>query len=435
MEKIIKMKKIIIYSIIMCIAGCFFSCQEMDGNYKEYIVPGGITYLQKADSVKVYTGWHRVKVEFPKPVDPKITNARIYWNNYTDSVDVVVPADKDTVSCIIDGLPENNYTFYIRTYDAKGNTSIPSEVNGRALGEIYVGSLLQRSVLSTMVDEAGSFTINWSNGALSDGALATEIEYGKSGGGTAILAVAPGETRTVINDAMPGTEYKLRTSYFTKGFLDTFYTGYLTGTVETQYTETQIPRTGFVNAKLPTDYYAASGTAANVQLEGAWDGIKNEAFNAAQAYANVFASANTAGWPKHFTIDLNRTVVISRFKMYQFGRNRFSESSPHSFELWGSMAPNPDGSFDESWTKLGTYIVEKPSGYDLTASDKVGTVTAADEAAFFSGGNYRVETDNQIPVKYLRVRILDTFAVYSGTPANYNWLIVDEMEFWGGIFD
>jgi hypothetical protein len=280
------------------------------------------------------------------------------------------------------------------------------------------------------------WTINWSSGtSLSEGAISTEVEYLKKDGSTATVTVPVNESRTIINDVAPGEKYKLRTAYFIEDqYLDVLYSDYSSGIVESVYKEVKIPSDRFVNAKLPTDYYAANGGAANVQLAAAWDGIRSTGFDASRPYVDVFSSLNTPGWPKHFTIGMGRTVIISHFKMYQFARNLYNKSSPHSFELWGSMEPNPDGSFDESWTKLGEYTVVKPSGYDAGAANKIGAVTAEDQIAFFSGGDYRVDPANQIQVKYLRLKIIDTFDIYSN-PAAANWLIVDELEFWGGIVE
>ena len=172
------MKKIIYYSILLFIVtGIFTSCKKMDSTYKEFVVPGGIIYPGKAVAPVVNSGHNRAKILWHRGVDPNVTRAGIFWNNYTDSVEVAIPPAGDTISTIIDNLPEGFYSFFIKTYDEAGNSSVPEEVLGTVYGEDYKASLLDRPVVSSEVDSQGLWTILWGSADISNGAIATEVIY------------------------------------------------------------------------------------------------------------------------------------------------------------------------------------------------------------------------------------------------------------------
>ncbi|MDR3245946.1 MAG: hypothetical protein LBT50_05880 [Prevotellaceae bacterium] len=421
------MKKIV-YLMIMIVAGFSYSCKEMDSIYQEFVVPNGLVYPQKADSLKIYSGVGKVRITWFKAKDPNVAKARIYWNNYTDSIDVSIPANSEIVSANIAGLDENTYTFYVVTYDDDNNASIPNEITGAVFGDSYIIGLAMRPILSETVDRTGIWTINWGNANIAGGAIATEIEYQKSDGSKKTITIPVSETVTVISDAETGTEYRYRTLYFVpEKFMETVPSSYTTRIMPPKIDEVLIPRDRFRNAALPGDYYDAYASAYS--LEKLWDG------GIAGIYSTKILSPPKA--PQHFTIELGRTVIISRFKM--FPRNGNSElytgGGPRFIEVWGSMDPPPDGSWD-NWYKIGEWEQYKPSGYG--AGVNVGTVTTEDEAWLRSGGNYVVGATAAIPnpfipIKYLRFNIVHTFGTYAGVASGN--MTIAELEFYGGIIE
>ncbi|MDR3245158.1 MAG: hypothetical protein LBT50_01845, partial [Prevotellaceae bacterium] len=421
------MKKIV-YLMIMIVAGFSYSCKDMDSMYKEFLVPNGVVYPQKADSLKIYSGVGKVRITWFKAKDPNVAKARIYWNNYTDSTNVSIPANNEIISVDIANLNENTYTFYVVTYDDDGNASIPSEITGAVFGDTYIISLARRTILSELVDGTGVWKINWGSANVTEGAIASEIEYQKLDGSKKTVTIPASESVTIISDAEAGTEYRYRTLYFVPGkFMETVYSNYETRTVSTKFEEVLIPRDRFRNAALPGDYYTAY--SSTYVLEKLWDG------GISGLYSTEILNPPKA--PQHFTIELGRTVIISRFNMYPRSTTNelYKSAGPRFFEIWGSMDPPSDGSWD-NWYKLGEWQQLKPSGYGAGAD--VGTVTAADEAWFRSGGNYTVEATDAIPnpfipIKYLRFIIVHTFGSYAGAASGN--LTIAELEFYGGIFE
>jgi hypothetical protein len=225
------MKKILNIGLIVFVASCFFAaCTKMDATYKQYVVPGGLTYAGKATSPKAYSGLNRIKIAWLRGSDPSVVKAKIYWNNFADSLAMDIPETGDTVSVMIDNLLEKNYTFVIRTYDQKGNSSIPVEVVGGSYGEKYQAQLLTRPVNSTVINNKGKLTINWGGADVSNGAYASEVKY-TDVSGKVKTQIFPVELKTSdILDIKPNTGYEFRTIFRPDSLsIDNFYTSYSDG--------------------------------------------------------------------------------------------------------------------------------------------------------------------------------------------------------------
>jgi len=199
----------------------------MDSTYKQFVVPGGLTYPGKATSPLVYPGLNRVKVIWLRGSDPSVINARVFWNNYTDSVNVIIPPTGDTISVIIDNLPEKSYSFMIQTYDTKGHVSIPVEIMGESYGAKYQAQLLTRPVNSTILNTKGKITIQWGSADIANGAYATEVNYMDTLGNNKFQRFPTNLQSSIISDLKPGTKYQYRTVFKPDSIsIDDFYTGY-----------------------------------------------------------------------------------------------------------------------------------------------------------------------------------------------------------------
>lgn len=225
------MKKISYIGLMVFIAICFFAaCTKMDATYKQYVVPGGLTYAGKPTSPKAYSGFNRIKITWLRGADPSVVKAKIFWNNFADSLAVDIQPAMDTISAMIDHLDEKNYTFVIRTYDGKGNSSIPVEVVGGSYGVKYQAQLLTRPVNSTLIDARGKLTINWGGADVSNGAYASEVKYTDVSGNVK-TKVFPVDLKTSeILDLKPNTGYQFRTIFRPDSLsIDNFYTSYADG--------------------------------------------------------------------------------------------------------------------------------------------------------------------------------------------------------------
>ena len=124
------------------LAGVVASCKKMD-DFKKFAAGGEIIYPATFDSLKVIAGNGRVMITGLLTGDPNVTKYRIFWNSGSDSMEntIVRKNGIDTLKQIITKLPEGPMTFTLRTYDNKGNISIPMTVTGNVYGPNYQTSV------------------------------------------------------------------------------------------------------------------------------------------------------------------------------------------------------------------------------------------------------------------------------------------------------
>ncbi|RZK46990.1 MAG: hypothetical protein EOO94_01650 [Pedobacter sp.] len=135
------------------IAGCvllsiiIFGCKKEDA-YKDFVKDGAIIYPGKPLDLKALGGKNRAKLSWVV-IDAKVSRFVIHWNNRLDSLEmpaVNTGETADSVSVIIENLPENNYIFEIVSYDRNGNRSIKEEVAAKVYGDEFIGALLNRPI-------------------------------------------------------------------------------------------------------------------------------------------------------------------------------------------------------------------------------------------------------------------------------------------------
>ncbi len=178
------------------------ACKSPDSLYEEHIVPNGTYYPAKAINAEAFTGKERIEIAWTNGADPKVVKARISWNNDSESVEVDVPAGAERISRIIE-LPENTYSFIIRTYDANGNTSVPVEVFGNVYGAKYERTLTNRSVKSAVFNkDDGSFLIRWAAADATETGI--NLTYTDTNDQSRTVRIDPSDTETIITGFKSG---------------------------------------------------------------------------------------------------------------------------------------------------------------------------------------------------------------------------------------
>jgi len=223
-----------IYSImVMLVAFSLFGgCKKMDSTYKKFIVTGGRYYPGKANNAKFQPGNERGRIYWLKSADPKSVKARIFWNNNADSVEIPLPADQDTISYLFTNLPENFYTFIVKTYDASGNVSVPVEVPGAVYGATYQSRLVERPLREALLTVSDKLSVTWEAADIANRAIATEIEYTNKQGQLKTKRFSTVLPQTDIDDYKVGTPFRYRTVYSPDSLaIDDFYTPYKTNEI------------------------------------------------------------------------------------------------------------------------------------------------------------------------------------------------------------
>lgn len=214
-----KMKKSIYILLALFIVVNMFSCKDQDSIYKEFVQLNGYKYPQKADSLKVFSGYNRLKLTWLKAMDPSVVRAIVYWNNYTDSLSVDLTDISDTVRISIPNLEEGTYTFNVKTFDEDGNASIVSEASGSSYGDNYFITLTERSIENATRDGEFTGTINW--GALTKDLVYTEVRYKNNSGGYSIEKISATEKVLKCLNAKPGEKFEYRSHFLPSNGADT----------------------------------------------------------------------------------------------------------------------------------------------------------------------------------------------------------------------
>ena len=204
------------------------ACSKMNDNIDQYLSQGEIIYIARPDSVHLFAGKERFKVDFWIS-DPRATEMRIYWAQKSDSLVVPIPEGWDfneAISVIADrGITEGQYSLDLVTRDKFGNISIGDEENVTVYGDIYQNSLNSRLVESQTA-ASGKLTINWGN-CYSDDEIGIRVSYTDLNG-TAKAVTYETETlgtSSVINNVDTAQEVSYTTMYLPEPTaIDTFFT-------------------------------------------------------------------------------------------------------------------------------------------------------------------------------------------------------------------
>ncbi|MGV3763586.1 DUF4998 domain-containing protein [Parapedobacter sp.] len=406
------MKNAILVIFIGVIVG-FASCDSQSDIYKDYVVPNGLVYPGPAQQPMVSPGDNRIKISWLRGTDPRIQKARIFWNNYTDSVELAVAADLDTISYIIDPISENTYSFMIHTYDDEGNESIPIEVLGTVYGDSYRGLLTNRLLKSTYYD-GQDLRLNW--GTVESSEVGIHLSWTDINGNAQTTDVDTSETETLL----PNFDIDKPLSYSTAHKPDSLAIDeFQAATIERMIDPVLlIPKTTWGIKSMPGDM----GINGSYPLTNFWDGNTT----------NFMHSDDPIGLPGTFTWDLGLKAKLTKMKLWPRNSNddRWNRGHPRVFEIYGSLDPNPDGSLDGSWTLLGHFECVQPSGNGI--ADPWQAPTGEDIALSDSGLEFEfVPSDGinpDVPVRYIRFRSLEHF-----NPTQPPRILLAEISFWGAL--
>lgn len=154
--------------------------------------------------------------------------------------------------------------------------------------------------------------------------------------------------------------------------------------------------------------------AAATHWDGSLEYMWNDVVNDKAAHTGNDASTT----PKHISFDLGVEAKLSRFNLKTIPDDKhwFNDVTPRFYEIWGSLDPDPSGSFD-SWTKLVSVENVKPSGLS------VGNITEDDRAVGRNGD------DADIPIEMPKVRYLRIVCTKNWS-GNTN-MCISEITVWG----
>ncbi|MEJ5960850.1 DUF4998 domain-containing protein [Pedobacter immunditicola] len=216
------MKKNILLLLLISVVATL-ACTKMD-DYKKYTNGKELAYAGKADSLRAFPGKNRIKLSWRLVSDPKITKARIYWNNKADSLEIAIKrtVGVDTINVILEKMKEGNYSFEVITIHDDQIRSVPAYISGRVYGQNYEVTLLNRGIQSTTYLTNNGYRINW--GLVEGTALGVDITYAKTNGTVTNYRVPTTENVTTLTTVKRPGQIYYRTLFKPDSLsIDTFY--------------------------------------------------------------------------------------------------------------------------------------------------------------------------------------------------------------------
>jgi hypothetical protein len=176
------------------------ACSKMDETYRDFWKDGEIVYPAIPDSVKVFPGKNRIKLQWILKGDASITNARIFWNAGNDSTSIPVNSTGgiDTVGVLLSDLNQGFYVFDILHVDDKKNTSLKVSTYSEIYGSNYENLLINRMIDNALFDN-DTLKVFW-QGFSDTTFIGSKLTYIDTSNVEKTLLVGPGETFTVLGD-------------------------------------------------------------------------------------------------------------------------------------------------------------------------------------------------------------------------------------------
>lgn len=391
------MKKIIIVLVLITV-GFFWSCQREDQDYKKFLQGKEIVYPGVPGNPNSRPGNLRTELLWNPSPDPSITKYVIYWNNKVDSV-IFTSADHnpaDTLRVIIPNLNEYSYSFVVYSLDAKGDRSIPLDINNvKVYGPNYQSGLVNRTVSGTnpyTVATNGYVTLHFN--PLDTAAerfsyaynVITDITYTNRKGAQAQSHLSPNSNDVILTDYLGGTTLQYHSAYIpSPGAIDTFYVNNAE-TFPAISSEAACDKSIFAKVKLPGDLGPYEW---DTDIDRLWDGLVGP-----QSYPDIFHSDGNGVLPRALTFDMGK-VYSNISAVEETGRNCCH--NPNDIEVWGiaditnaatTSDPHDSGwpaeMVSKGWTKLGE-IIRTDNGQVMMKFSMTNTST---------------------PVRYIRLRII-----------------------------
>jgi hypothetical protein len=336
MKKIMYINQNLRYFFFLILAGCFTSCSKQDATYSDFLKNGEIVYNGKPEQLQVLSGNNRVQLQWYIVSDPKITKAKIFWNNPAqidgkdpepgeriggrDSVEINIQRSSgtDSVKVLIDRLKEGIYTFDVFMYDNAGHSSVKSEVIGNVYGDTYQNSISNRPLNTALLDTTESKSdvyLEWFG--VAQQAVKIDLKYTDVSGTSKTVHM-----QKVVNPIDPRRDMLWETLdtlwNYKEGELFTYRTAYLPepNSIDTFYTDfVEVSNIGyFIPPPPPTvSSNLALGTkvtASSSATQALTDGDRS---NAAKWQPNSGERADLNVW---FYVDLGESMDINKTQVY-----------------------------------------------------------------------------------------------------------------------
>jgi hypothetical protein len=312
-----------LYTLALVMGVTIISCDDMNSIHEKYL-SGEQVYAGKLDSLRVFSGFDRVKIVGNTNYLGNAKEAMVSWDDQTRifTIDQIVD---NKFEIVIDGLIERNYEFNLFTSDENGNQSVKQTLRGRAAGNNFISGQTARRILDFEFLASGDYML-WADKTESEFVIYTTVRYENNDGGITEVVVYPDDTSTLMENWK--IEGKIE-------IISTIISG-INGfdTADLDLVEDQLPLPApseldkflFALVKMPSDnpgtFYGGNPAQYLFDGDSTWSGDDSRGFHSGE-YST----------PMHFTIDLGLPVQITECEIGL--RQGFTGNNPTSIEVWG----------------------------------------------------------------------------------------------------
>lgn len=154
------------------------ACSDMNDLHDKYLQQGETIYLAKFDSVKLYPGRYRVRIDY-WITDPKAQKCVVGWNMGTknQTIDITNTTGETPNSFYIEELDETTISFDFITYtEAMEYPSLKTNVTTTIYGDRYASTLLNTNVSSFSYNPVSqTLSLFWTSNY--EGVVAYKLKY------------------------------------------------------------------------------------------------------------------------------------------------------------------------------------------------------------------------------------------------------------------
>ncbi|WP_346239139.1 DUF4998 domain-containing protein [Niabella insulamsoli] len=381
-------KKLMVWAVLFLLLG-IIACTTEPDDFKSFLNNSEIKYPGRINNAFTRPGNGRIALGWNPSPDQSVSRYVVYWNSGADSL--IVPATthnpSDTIQAIINNLQEYTYSFFVYSFDEKGNRSIPTEItNARVYGSTYQNNLYNRPLDASPTGfdngDISRLKINFLPPDTVN--ITTRIRYTNLDGIETDTFINPVENSIIIPDYKIGSHVTYQ-SYYTPNqrSIDTF----TVNTIDTIPVATvmAIDKRLFRELSLYGDGQPWDGSY-ETSLRQIWDGATSP-----QGWQNCFHSNGSKTLPYPISFDLGATY--NRLTtMEMIGRDCCH--NPIDYEIWGSnsltvppVEGNSPGWSDQMAASGWTLLADVHRTDDGVAPYQSSLIT------------------NPPPIRYIRIRI------------------------------
>jgi len=306
-------------------------CQDQTDVYEEFVVPGGYVYPGLLVNNEVNSGKYRVQIVGLKPMGAGVNEIRVFWDYFTDSVSFKLNKDTaENLTLEIPGLEEKSYLFTLRTYNDKGDVSVPQEFFGKTYGDKYEATLYNRSLNRVRYNDQAEVEFDF--GEAFEGTLYSDIFYTNNNKDSVSLRVPADQSDVVIADYNSVNPIQYITAYKPDTTcIDTFYCE-LSENLKIERPQMKV-----------IDFSSQHKDAPNLRAADVVDG------NPATRWHTKVGQT----YPHFVTVDMIMPITINAFEIFcHTDGEKGKDRAPNIFKLEVSVD-------NTTWIDLGEFSLDR----------------------------------------------------------------------------